>query len=464
MKLNKFFMLGLAGLAFAACSNEDDIANVNNDDQTLVVKLAGISADTRTSGQWTADTEAKDNIISLTLLLTDANGDLKYAPQTVTGDNLTAIKGSGVKYTGVKGVTAVHAIANKAIKLNAGDNISQLNATLSEQAYSINKATQVIYVGSDVNINPLNPESTTTAGLPEVGLGEPEGNFYYAAEVKLVPAISRIQITKISVATSGDITFPSADEGTITAGKFKLAWQNFKPVLNGVYLNNFSSQSNLFAKTVATPLLKNDSYMQKITEGKWMMGTTDYASSAAYISYANSTYGALLNYAATPTTGNVELLMPADNGVNQCIAFNVFVPFDPANGTPSTIANPTIHFQFDKAVTGYSTAITLADGNDTPVTDAADMKYIATASTGIDYTLPSVADGGFLFANINNLYTDAAATTALALAPGKIYNMEVVINPVNMTIDLNNPQTYNVVVKVTVQPFTVQDIYPGLGE
>lgn len=25
MKLNKFFMLGLAGLAFAACSNEDEV-------------------------------------------------------------------------------------------------------------------------------------------------------------------------------------------------------------------------------------------------------------------------------------------------------------------------------------------------------------------------------------------------------------------------------------------------------
>ena len=27
MKLNKFFMLGLAGLAFAACSNEDEVGN-----------------------------------------------------------------------------------------------------------------------------------------------------------------------------------------------------------------------------------------------------------------------------------------------------------------------------------------------------------------------------------------------------------------------------------------------------
>lgn len=36
MKLNKFFMLGLAGLAFAACSNEDEVGN----DLSQIVKLS----------------------------------------------------------------------------------------------------------------------------------------------------------------------------------------------------------------------------------------------------------------------------------------------------------------------------------------------------------------------------------------------------------------------------------------
>lgn len=29
MKVNKFLMLGIAGLAFAACSNDDDLSNGN---------------------------------------------------------------------------------------------------------------------------------------------------------------------------------------------------------------------------------------------------------------------------------------------------------------------------------------------------------------------------------------------------------------------------------------------------
>lgn len=40
MKLNKFFMLGLAGLAFAACSNEDEVGNdLSQNSKTITVRL-----------------------------------------------------------------------------------------------------------------------------------------------------------------------------------------------------------------------------------------------------------------------------------------------------------------------------------------------------------------------------------------------------------------------------------------
>ena len=46
MKLNKYFMLGLAGLAFAACSNEDGLPG-NGDDgsaKSLIISISGISS------------------------------------------------------------------------------------------------------------------------------------------------------------------------------------------------------------------------------------------------------------------------------------------------------------------------------------------------------------------------------------------------------------------------------------
>ena len=156
------------------------------------------------------------------------------------------------------------------------------------------------------------------------------------------------------------------------------------------------------------------------------------------------------------------LLSPLTLGEGKCIAFNVFVPFDITNPDTQNASstNPTIHFQFDKTVTGYTVAdATLANGD--PVTDDADLNYIASAETKLDYTLPTVQEG-YLFANISKLYKESTGSTELVMQPGKIYNMDVVISPVNMTVDLDNPETYNVVVTIEVVDFTAENIYPGL--
>lgn len=458
MKLNKLFMLGLAGLAFAACSSDDEPTVVNNDkDQALVISIAGISSgtDTRTSDKWDKDEDADKalgNIQKLTILLTDANGKLKYKSYVLEGENLTAAKGNGVKFIGIQGVSQVHAVANKEVPLDEGANISELSAVLSEQVYNIDKTRQVIYFGSDEDITPFKPEPTAEMPelTPEGGSVSGKGEFYYEANVNLMPAISRIQINKINIATSGEVLFPSQQDGDIPAGKFKLTWENFRPVLHGVYLNNFAKGNNLFAKTVAE-MRKAETFKNAITTGQWLI-KENHAAYAAYIKYENTAYGTLLEYPTT-TTGTVPLNMPMVEEKEQCIAFNIFV-----NGKTD---NPTIHFQFAKDVTGYTTKPTLANGSE--ITDGKDKEYIATAETNISYTLPSL-ESGFLFANISKLFTSADGTAELQLAPAKIYNMDVTISPVNMTIDLNNPKSYNLVVKITVEPFTEENIYPGLGE
>lgn len=87
MKLNKYFMLGLAGLAFAACSNEDGLPG-NGDDgesKTLVISISGISSGAGTKATGVTDPWSKDdgdgvnNIKSLTLLFTNADGIVQYS-------------------------------------------------------------------------------------------------------------------------------------------------------------------------------------------------------------------------------------------------------------------------------------------------------------------------------------------------------------------------------------------------
>ena len=464
MKMNKYFMLGLAGLAFAACSNEEDaIVGGDADNKTMIVSIAGIGADTKAAtpgDKWSEDTDAKDNISSLTLFFTDANGVIKYkydADETDKEDEWNGLFGTGLKFVGLSGVTAVHAIANDAAaaSLAVNGNINTLKTAYADQGLSIAK-TGVVYVGSDKDITPFNPEPAQPETMPEVTVGE-EGNFYYSAEVKLKPIISRIQINSITVETSGSTTFGPADDDD----KYTLKWSNFKPVLNGIYLNNIATEFTDFAGTV-NALSKNTTYLQTIADGAWTLGGSDMAANAAYVSFASSNYGELLAYGTEGSDGKTSLTI-ADG---KCIAFNVFVPLDVEDADNemdewASTNNPTIHFQFAKVVTGYTTTPSLTAGGQLTPEDNA---FIATAEENLAYQLPQVADGGYLFANINKLYTENSLTTELQMQAGKIYNMDVEISPVNMTIDLDNPQSYNVVVKVTVLPFTVENIYPSLGE
>lgn len=499
MKLNRFFMLSVAGLALAACSNEDAVINPTDDgtSKTMIVSIAGISSGTTRANApvdgWEADSNAGfANISKIALLFTNASGEVLYkwdidkpGEEVSSGDQYdqwTALTGTnGVKFIGLNGVAQVHAVANLDVleetanagngKVAVGENISELSVEFTQQG--INAAAtkgNAVYVASDLDINPLQQEpadATVTVPLPDAG---EEGDFYYSAHLKLMPIISRIQINSIKVQSSGSVLFPEETVGSITADKFKLTWSNFKPTLYGVYLNNFYDGYSLLSAT-ATDLLNNTSYMQdKIAGGAWNFGTPaeDYAADAAYVNYNSNAYQALVQYGANESGDPV--LSPLELGEGKCIAFNVFVPFDITDPDTQNASstNPKIHFQFDSSVNAgasnnYSTSVTLA--NNSPVTDDADLNYIASAETRLDYTLPTVQEG-YLFANISKLYSEASAgvasSTELVMQPGKIYNMDVVISPVNMTVDLDNPETYNVVVTIEVVDFTAENIYPGL--
>lgn len=466
MKLNKFFLLGMAGLAFAACSNEDDVAFNAGDgvNKTMVVSIAGISSGTTRATApgtaWEGDqdaTAAITNLQKIDLFFTDANGIVQYhygATSTDGGTTWTALfSQQGVKFIGLTGVTQVHAIANAPTDISSTSDVRTLSTEFAQQGLSIDK-TGVTYVGSDTKITPLNQEPVEAGAEVEVG---EEGNFYYSAAIELVPIVSRIQINSVKIATSGETLFPAEAVDNITANSLKLTWNDFKPTLYGVYMNGFAPTFTDFTGTVGT-LLENENYAGNIAGGQWLFDGEDYAADAAYVNYSeeSSAYQALLSYPEDSQDAQQELLSTG------CLAFNLFVPFNVETGKASSIANPTFHFQFDKDVTGYGYNVTDAEGN---ALTPEEQKFANTADVVISNTLPEVGEGGYLFANVRTLYKEEGgqqSTTPLTLEPGKIYNMDITIFPANATVDLNVPTAYNVVVAVTVKPFTVENIYPEL--
>lgn len=94
MKLNKYFMLGLAGLAFAACSNEEGVPEVRKQDKAII-RLSLGKAETRGLGESVATKYNKIN--DLVINFYNAQGDYvdipdTYTDQTGTYDNVAAIK------------------------------------------------------------------------------------------------------------------------------------------------------------------------------------------------------------------------------------------------------------------------------------------------------------------------------------------------------------------------------------
>lgn len=64
MKLNKYFMLGLAGLAFAACSNEDE----GNDILTKGTKQISVTISAGSYGQTKPEAGGQRMLIKLLIL------------------------------------------------------------------------------------------------------------------------------------------------------------------------------------------------------------------------------------------------------------------------------------------------------------------------------------------------------------------------------------------------------------
>ena len=502
MKLNKYFMLGLAGLAFAACSNEDGLPGNGEDGsaKSLVISISGInsSAGTKASASdmapgWVGDEtgQGSGNINSLTLLFADGTGVVKYSYQadksSTNTSEFSALLDNGVKFVGLEGVTAVYAVANKNadITVTSIKNISDLSTTLAKQGIDLAGKGSVVYAGGTTDITPLKPDDTSVTTVVDISNQEstsvtPEP-YSYTANIHLVPVISRIQIKSIKVHSSGSVTFPSSAVGNISANSLKLAWSNFKPTLYGVYLNNFRNKFNdLLGTTEVDPAaaatngyLYNESYANKMANGQWIFGTdTDMADDAAYIGYNSNNYTALAQW-NTESAGYCTLNMgqSGEEGSKKdnCIAFNIFVPFEIAGGktvTAKEVENPKIHFQFDDAIgeasNAYKIVFTDAEGN---ALTAEEEDFANSSELNINYTMPQA--NGYLFANIGKLYSEdeenegTASTNELVLAPGKIYNMDVTIEPVNMTVDLETPTSYNVIVKITVEDFEVENIYPG---
>ena len=197
MKLNKFFMLGLAGLAFAACSNDDNAVNGGNEDGKVRITLSlGKTETTRSLGQTAA--ELYNKITDLDVVFYNNANSYVEAPETVAEDSeyskssviskaVSDLESGHTATLVLKGIPAsaakVYIVANQNNKSHGVD-ISSLDAAKNT----------LIYLNEQVkttNYTDFSGEESHMTGLSSIGADN-------SVKVELRAVPSRIELQKVN--------------------------------------------------------------------------------------------------------------------------------------------------------------------------------------------------------------------------------------------------------------------------
>lgn len=498
MKKFTFISAGLALLASAAFTSCEKTPAPSADEGTKSIALSinfGGVATKAVDDDLEAGFVAGEDYTSLQIYFTDDAGNIKYAYTATNSDsgngtaageiwdNLTN-SSNGVKFIGLDAVSGVYVTANA--QLTSGItyggavaenvNVSAINDLLKIENIDAEAANAMPYAGACTQLQPLgSTQISSAAGEVVVGDGA-EGAEYWKAELSIRPVVSRFEVSKVGVKTSGITYFKEVDNEGVkvlepcddTDARYKVEWSGFDADLIGIYMSNFYKSSPLFPNKnaiddwtdvlFATPGF--DEGVSPIAGGKWTALTDN-----AGISYANynNGYEAFTTNNVGVTSGDNKYLF--DGTTNSVVVpFNFFVPYSLADRSANAddvdnlnAACPALHFQFkkpDNLTITYTSIQDNASGSWQDVTDTNLKQQLQNA-----VAWPNSTDG-IAYANVTK-FLDEDQLTELTVKPGLIYKVqEVVVEPVNLSVSTKDTDQFNVYVVVKVVGFDERNVYP----
>lgn len=455
-----------ACVGMIACSKDGTGDNPYADGSKQVVLKVNLPATRAVDDTWLVydDGEGKyvpqaTNISSIDVFFTNAIGKVKkHYKLDATNNYLSTVRTSGLRFVGLKDVTAVYIAANVPASMNIGDitTMADFKVRMNQQAPNMEQD-KMIFAGCDRDLiagadtdasiptydNPDNQDPTVPAA----------GDMVYTADVVIRPIISRIEWGNITVQEEGSKDFPQDDGST-----YRVEWTGYKPTIVGVYQSNVYLAENIFGTTQASAWFATPANWTSIENGAWVApnpsidGITwsDVNPSLAYSNYQ----------------GGYAKLLPDDyDGNTQCVPFHFFVPFDPTSSKDDNTQMtgdmdgklPQWHFQlYYPNDSGYTITVKKkgaeADSQFQVVTDDDDT---ALSLKG-DFLYPASSDK-IAYANVVKLKSGSADLT---YRPGMIYTADVDIYPYNVSLGFEDKDNYNVIVKVGVANFATQEVKP----
>lgn len=243
MKMNKFFMLGLAGLAFAACSNEEDAVNNSFPDGTGVVSVKLINpALTRTITDPTEGTAGTTTIPitgNLTISLYEAsdvtggvpNGGATPKTITIAADdvsNTTALKFWNVTEPGL--ITVSINGGEKSYASTAIETTALQSAPASIPAYG--ETTDFTLTG-DTDSPVIANDDKTEQGAEE---GDQNKTYQlYTASVNMAIPVARLEVSGITHVTHAGEPDDVCEYTTLT--------------IAGAYMDNLYTKGGTYSET-----------------------------------------------------------------------------------------------------------------------------------------------------------------------------------------------------------------------
>lgn len=196
MKLNRFFMLGLAGLAFAACSNNDEIPGMENDGtKSVALRLEGLAASTKAVGD--AQQAGQIALSNMTIYFTDGTNILTKTTLSSTDNAEDWAELTTTGYTFHKlpsAVNQIQIVGNSAGKTLTETSVANLKASVLDAAGE-QTFTNVTLFGEDTTLEPQEPVA-----------GDEHTTSVLKATVNLTPLVARFEVGNIGCSDMGDPT------------------------------------------------------------------------------------------------------------------------------------------------------------------------------------------------------------------------------------------------------------------
>lgn len=276
MKLNKFFMLGLAGLAFAACSNDDEIVSQGQKGDNTVVLSLSLGKTEMSRAAETSAAGLFNNLLSLDIQFYGADGRRVVVDRTVEEqaayenslkvaiealeDRQNTSQGEQTKVTQVT-LTGVPVTATQILV------IANQNTPVNTNSLELARESQIRLKGLVEKANDkcvFNQQNSLMTGF--AGIGEANAEGVAKASVSITPVSSRLEVQKVTA-------MKCETEGAVDLNSF---------TLKGIYVNRFYTKGALDPEKNSAERVKVDNrdeplnYTKEKYESITANGETDF--------------------------------------------------------------------------------------------------------------------------------------------------------------------------------------------